>query len=110
MEELRTCQWDGLCAGERLAVLERLETVRRKATACSYDLGLAVQRCSTEELGGRAATVIADVLRISPRESTRRLREAAAAACQVFCVSRLSDFWSAVLSSSVYRYGSMRSG
>ena len=27
-----------------------------------------------------------------------------------FCVSRLSDFWSAVLSSSVYRYGSMRSG
>ncbi|MCB0934004.1 MAG: DUF222 domain-containing protein [Mycobacterium sp.] len=33
-----------------------------------------------------------------------------APACQVFCVSRLSDFWSAVLSSSVYRYGSMRSG
>ena len=27
-----------------------------------------------------------------------------------FFVSRLSDFWSAVLSSSVYRYGSMRSG
>ena len=78
VEELRTRQWDGLCAGERLAALERLETVRRKVTACSYDLGLAVQRCSTEELGGRAATVIADVLRISPRESTRRLREAAA--------------------------------
>ncbi|MCB0931465.1 MAG: response regulator [Mycobacterium sp.] len=37
-------------------------------------------------------------------------RESEISACQVFCVSRLSDFWSAVLSSSVYRYGSMRSG
>ena len=76
VESIGAVDWDGLSARERVTALERLETARRRVTACSHDVSAAVDRCSTAELGGASHRVIADVLRISPRESKRRLRDA----------------------------------
>ena len=68
--------WDALPAPELLDALDRLETVRRRATASSHDIAAAVGRRDEQELGGICHTVIADVLRISVAESKRRLRDA----------------------------------
>jgi hypothetical protein len=70
-------EWDGMGMRERLEALDRLEAVRRRAAACSLDVVGSVQRCGAAELGGATAKVIADVIRISPAEARRRLRDAA---------------------------------
>jgi hypothetical protein len=77
VEALRALDWDQLAVRERLGALDRLETVRRKAAACSLDLVGSVERCGAQELGGVSARVIADVIRISPQEARRRIRDAA---------------------------------
>ena len=68
--------WDSLPLRERLAALDRLETVRRRACAASLDLVGSVQRSGDPALGGATARVIADVVRISPTEARRRIRDA----------------------------------
>lgn len=68
--------WDQLPVRERLEAMERLETLRRRAGACSSDLTVSLDRCDETTLGGRADKVIADVLRIAPAEARRRLRDA----------------------------------
>lgn len=68
--------WDGLPVGERLDALDRLETVRRRACACSADLALSIDRSNDKSIGKAAPRVIADVLRISPSEARRRIRDA----------------------------------
>ena len=77
VEALGALDWDGLPVRERLEALDRLETVRRKASACSLDLLGSVERCGAPALGGVSARVIADVIRISPREARHRIRDAA---------------------------------
>ncbi len=77
VEALGALDWSALPVGEQLGALDRLETVRRKATACAGDLVLAVDRCGDEALGKTAYRVIADVIRISPAEARRRIRDAA---------------------------------
>lgn len=74
---LGALDWDGLPARERLEALDRLESVRRRAAACSHDLVASVRRCDESEIGGICHKVIADVLRISLAEARRRLRDAA---------------------------------
>jgi hypothetical protein len=69
--------WDELPIRERLAMLDRLETIHRRLRACSYDAADSVARCDEKLVGGVAHRVIADVLRISPAEARRRLRAAA---------------------------------
>ena len=69
--------WDALSVAERLGALERLERVRRRAGACSLSLTWSLAGCGDQELGGVCAKVIADVVRISPAEARRRLRDAA---------------------------------
>ena len=69
--------WDGLPVTELLAALDRLEVARRCATACAYDAAAAVERRDEQVLGATAHRVIADVLRISPGEAKRRIRQAA---------------------------------
>lgn len=63
--------------GEQLGALDRLETVCRKVRACAGDLALAVDRGGDEALGSLADRVIADVIRISPADARRRIRDAA---------------------------------
>jgi hypothetical protein len=65
--------WDALPIAELLENLDRLETVRRQATACAYDGAIAVDRRDQQALGGRSHRIIADVLRINPGEAKRRL-------------------------------------
>ena len=77
VDALGALHWDGLSVRERLEALERLETARRKATACSSDLVGSVERSGDRALGGACAKVIADVLRITPREARHRIRDAA---------------------------------
>ena len=68
--------WDGLPVAERLEALDRLETVRRRACACAGDLALSIDRSNDPGIGRAAPRVIADVLRISPAEARRRIRDA----------------------------------
>jgi hypothetical protein len=69
--------WDGLDVPALLEALDRMETVRRRAAACATDLAAAVGRRDEEALGGPGRRIIADVLRVSPGEDRRRLRDAA---------------------------------
>lgn len=63
--------------GERLEALELLETARRKQTASSYDVTRSLHRNNAGKLGRTLPKVIADVLRVTPAEARRRLRDAA---------------------------------
>ena len=69
--------WDRLPALERLDALERLETIRRHHTTCSHTITGSLDRNDDGQIGPALHKVIADVLRISPSESRRRLRDAA---------------------------------
>jgi hypothetical protein len=69
--------WDSLPTRERLEALEHLETARRKQTASSYELAQSLNNDDDEKLGRTLPKVIAVVLRITPAEARRRLRDAA---------------------------------
>ena len=77
VEALGAVDWEGLPAADLLNAIERLETGRRRATALAHDLVSAVARRDEKELGGASHSVIADAIRISTKESRRRLRDAA---------------------------------
>ena len=77
IEAVGALDWDSLPAGERLEALEHLETARRRQTARSYDIAQSLDRNDDGQLGRTLPKVIADVLRITPAEARRRLRDAA---------------------------------
>jgi Domain of unknown function (DUF222) len=70
--------FDALTSPERLALLARSEILRRRLPALEHPLinQLARQGCDAE-LGGRLAHVLANRLRISRGEASRRIHEAA---------------------------------
>ena len=70
--------FDVLTTPERLAVLERFEGFRRRQPAIEHALinQLAAQ-AEASELGGKLAPALADRLRISRAEASRRIHEAA---------------------------------
>ena len=74
---LDAVSWDGLPAAERLEALERLETTRRRQTACAVGIVGSLERDDRGEIGPSLYKVIADVLRVSLKESRQRLRDAA---------------------------------
>ena len=76
VQALGALDWDALPIRERLEALDRLETVRRRTAAAALDLVGSVDRSGEQVLGGVAAKVIADVVRISPAEARRRIRDA----------------------------------
>lgn len=76
VQALGALDWNALPVRERLHALDRLGTVRRRATAVSLDLVGSIQRSGEQALGGVAAKVIADVVRITPAEARRRIRDA----------------------------------
>jgi Domain of unknown function (DUF222) len=71
-------RFDGLTTPERLAVLERFEVLRRQQPAMEHPLinQLRAQADPTE-LGGKLAPALANRLRISRAEASRRVHEAA---------------------------------
>jgi hypothetical protein len=77
VEAVGALDWDRLPALERLDALDRLETARRRQSACSNDIAGSLDRNDDGKIGPTLHKVIADVLRISPTESRRRLRDAA---------------------------------
>ena len=68
--------WDALPIRERLESLDQLEILRRRAAATSLDLVGSIDRSRDPALGGATAKVIADVVRVTPTEARRRLRDA----------------------------------
>jgi hypothetical protein len=73
VESLATVDLDALSAPERFAVLERLETARRRQVAVSHAV---VARLEQFEGSPPVPIMLGDVLRISPREAKRRIRDA----------------------------------
>jgi hypothetical protein len=67
--------FEALATPERLAALNRLETLRRRATALSDDLARSLAAEDMAQLGGTAHRVIADRLRITPAEARRRIHD-----------------------------------
>jgi hypothetical protein len=76
VQALGALDWDALPIRERLEALDRFEAVRRRASATALGLVGSVERSGERTLGGVAAKVIADVVRISPAEARRRIRDA----------------------------------
>ncbi|MEZ0356699.1 HNH endonuclease signature motif containing protein [Mycobacterium sp. SA01] len=70
---LATVDLDVLSPPERFVVMERLETARRRQVAVSYAL---VSKLERFEGCPPVPITLADVLRISPREAKRRIRDA----------------------------------
>ena len=68
--------WEAVAVRERLEALDRLETMRRRAGAAALDLLGSIERSKDPALGGATAKVVADVLRITPTEARRRIRDA----------------------------------
>lgn len=77
VEAVSALDWDSIPALERLTALDRLETARRRQTAVSHAIAGSLDRNDDGQIGPNLPRVIADVLRISPGEARRRLRDAA---------------------------------
>ena len=73
VESLAAVDLDTLAAPERFVVLERLETARRRQVALSHSV---VARLEQFEGCPPVPITLGDVLRISPREAKRRIRDA----------------------------------
>ncbi|MDD4868847.1 MAG: DUF222 domain-containing protein, partial [Mycobacterium sp.] len=72
------CGFESLTSPERLALLERVEKVRRRLPALEHPLINQLARQATpEELGGNLSQAIAEWALISRTEANRRVREAA---------------------------------
>jgi hypothetical protein len=67
---------DGLTNAERIALLERREAWRRRLPAGEHVLLSELAYAPVEEIGGRAAHVLADRLRIYRSDAKRRIEEA----------------------------------
>ena len=76
VQALGAIDLDSMPVAELLAVVEGVETGRRRVTALAGDVAAAVGRRDIPELGGRAFKVVADVARLSPSEARRRMRDA----------------------------------
>src|SRR5512133_3415846 len=75
VQAVGACDWDTQPIRERLDALDRLETIRRRTAATSLDLLGSVARSKDPALGRATARIIADVLRITPTEARRRIRD-----------------------------------
>lgn len=74
---LDAVDWDRLSLTELFEGIQRLETARRRAAARACDGAAAVDRRGDQALDGISHRIVADVVRISPSEARRRIRDAA---------------------------------
>ncbi len=69
---------DALTVGEQLALLARVEKVRRRLPALEHPLiNNLARQASAEELGGTLSHAVAEWALVSRKEASRRIREAA---------------------------------
>lgn len=73
LDVLGAADWTQVGGGERVGLLDRLETCARRQRAVSHAV---VHGLDAAELGAPVAVVVADVLRISRSEARRRVRDA----------------------------------
>jgi hypothetical protein len=73
LEVLGAADWTQVPDGERVGLLDRLETCARRQRAVSHSV---IHGLDAAELGAPVAVVVADVLRISRSEARRRERDA----------------------------------
>jgi hypothetical protein len=73
LEVLGAADWTQVAGGERVGLLDRLETCARRQRAVSHSV---IHGLDAAELGAPVAVVVADVLRISRSEARRRERDA----------------------------------
>ena len=76
LNEIDMVDADALSQAERLVLLERRESWRRRLPAGEHALLTELAYAPVEEIGGRAAHVLADRLRIYRRDTKRRIEEA----------------------------------
>jgi Domain of unknown function (DUF222) len=70
--------FDALTTPERLAMLERCEKLRRRLPVVEHPLiNQIAEQANETELGGKLASALANRLRISRGEASRRVHEAA---------------------------------
>ncbi|MDT5146059.1 MAG: hypothetical protein QOC58_704 [Mycobacterium sp.] len=72
---VRELNFEVLSPAVRLRALERMETGRRRQLAWSYDVIAGLAEEDPAHIGGPVHKVVADWLRISPAEASRRLRD-----------------------------------
>jgi Domain of unknown function (DUF222) len=78
MERLCGLSFDALTTPELMCLMERLELVARRLPVPGHGLiNQVVQQATPAELGGKLSHVVADRLRITRGEATRRIAEAA---------------------------------
>jgi Domain of unknown function (DUF222) len=78
VSELLDLSFDALTTPEQLALLERLEVETRRLPVAGHALILQLARQAGEtELGGKLAHALANRLRITRADASRRIREAA---------------------------------
>lgn len=75
VQAVGSLDWEAVEVREQLGALDRLETIRRRAGAAAPDLLGSIERGKDPALGGATAKVVADVLRITPTEARRRIRD-----------------------------------
>lgn len=73
VDVLAAADWGGLGDGDRVRLLDRLETCGRRQRAVSHAV---IHGLDQAGLGAPVAVVVADVLRISRSEARRRVRDA----------------------------------
>lgn len=73
---LNTVDWDQLQVAELLHGLDRAEAARRRLMVSCCSAAAAVDRRGEKALGGVAHKIVADVVRVSPAEAKRRIRDA----------------------------------
>jgi hypothetical protein len=78
LSDVLELSYDVLTTPERLAMLARCETFRRQLPAAEHPLiNQLAEQASETELGGRLASALADRLRITRAEASRRIGAAA---------------------------------
>ncbi|WP_122508725.1 DUF222 domain-containing protein, partial [Mycobacterium innocens] len=78
VSQLQDLSFDALTTPERMALLERCETVRRQLPSIEHALiNQIAEQSSEEELGGKLPAALANRLRITRAEASRRVAEAA---------------------------------
>lgn len=73
--QLRALDIDALSPAVRLRALERMETARRRQVAWSHDVIASLDQEDPAAVGGPLHKVVADWLRISCAEASRRVRD-----------------------------------
>ncbi|MGH3971551.1 MAG: 13E12 repeat family protein, partial [Mycobacterium sp.] len=78
LDRILELSYDALTTPEWLAILERCETVRRRLPAAEHPLINQIgEQADQTELGGKLAQALANRLRITRAEASRRIAEAA---------------------------------